>query len=113
MGYAPMSKVLSTYTRVEELTLPLAQPEVELVIHRGQPHVGLYPRHRHQRRVRHERVVVLDLRVVAQNRVARREVSPKTIAEYKINKKFVKKSRFLYCVRKNNINRVPFSGPMI
>ena len=35
MGYASVSKVLSTYTRVEELVLPLAQPEVELVIHRG------------------------------------------------------------------------------
>ena len=67
MGYAPMSKVLSTYTRLEELALPLAQPEVELVIHRGQPHVGHHPRHRHrlQHRVRHEWVVVLDLRVVA------------------------------------------------
>ena len=98
MGYAPVSKVLSTYTRVEELALPLAQPEVELVIHRGQPQVGLHPRHWHRHRVRHERVVVLDLRVVAQNRVARREVSPKTIAEYKINRKLVKKLRFLYCV---------------
>ena len=93
MGYAPVSKVLSTYTRVEELALPLAQPEVELVIHRGHPQVGLHPRHWHRHRVRHERVVVLDLRVVA-----RREVSPKTIAEYKINRKLVKKLRFLYCV---------------
>ena len=108
MGYAPVSKVLSTYTRVEELALPLAQPEVELVIHHRQPQVGHHPRHRHRHRVRHERVVVLDLRVVAQNRVARREVSPKTIAEYKIMKKWVKKLKFLYCVRKNNINRVPF-----
>ena len=113
MGYAPVSKVLSTYTRVEELALPLAQLEVELVIHRGQPQVGLHPRHRHRHCVRHERVVVLDLLVVAQNRVARREVSPKTIVEYKINRKLVKKLRFLYCVRKNNINRVPFPGPMI
>ena len=111
MGYAPVSKVLSTYTRLEELALPLAQPEVELVIHRGQPQVGHHPRHRHRHRVRHERVVVLDLRVVAQNRVARREVSPKTIAEYKINRKLVKKLKFLYCVRKNNINRVPFQDP--
>ena len=54
---------------------------------------------------------MLDLRVVAQNRVARREVSPKTIAEYKINRKLVKKMKFLYCVRKNNINRVPFRDP--
>ena len=111
MGYAPVSKVLSTYTRVEELALPLAQPEVELVIHRGQPQVGHHPRHWHRHRVRHERVVVLDLRVVAQNRVARREVSPKTIAEYKINRKLVKKLKFLYFVRKININRVPFRDP--
>ena len=100
---------------MEELALPLAQPQVELVIHRGQPQVGLHPRHRHwHRRVRYERVVVLDLRVVAQNRVDRREVFPKTIAEYKINLKLVpKKMRFLYCFRKNNINRVPFLEPMI
>ena len=95
MGYTPVSKVLSTYTQMEGLALPLAQPQVELVIHRGQPQVGLHPRHRHQHRhrhrVRHERVVVLDLRVVAQNRVDRREVFPKTIAEYKINKKLVPK----------------------
>ena len=91
MGYAPVSKVLSTYTRVEELALPLAQPEVELVIHRGQPQVGLHPRHRHRHHVRHERVVVLDLHVVAQNRVARREVSPKTKAKYKLNRKLDKK----------------------
>ena len=111
MGYAPMSKIPSTYTRVEELTQPLAQPEVELVIHHGQPQVGYHPRHRHWHRVRHERVVVLDLRVVVQNRVARREVSPMTIAEYKIMRKWVKKLKFLYCVRKNNINRVPFRDP--
>ena len=37
MGYARVSKELSTYTRVEELALPLAQPEDVLVIHRGQP----------------------------------------------------------------------------
>ena len=46
MGYAPMSKVLTTYTRMEELALPLALPlaqqQVELVIHRGQPQVGLH-----------------------------------------------------------------------
>ena len=91
MGYAPVSKVLSTYTRMEELALPLAQPQVELVIHHGHPHVGLHPQ-QHRHRVRHERVVVLDLRVVAQNRVDRREVFPKTIAEYKINKKLVLKN---------------------
>ena len=90
MGYAPVSKVLSTYTGMEELALPLAQPKVDLVIHRGQPQVGLHPRHRH--RVRNERVVVLDLRVVAQNLVDRREVSPKTITEYKINRKLVPKN---------------------
>ena len=43
MGYTLVSKVLSTYTRVEELALSLAQPEVELVIHRGQPQVGHHP----------------------------------------------------------------------
>ena len=111
MGYALVSKVVSTYTRVEELALPLAQPEVELVIHRGQPQVGHHPRHRHRHHVRHEGVVVLDLGVVAQNRVARREVSPMTIDEYKIMRKWVKKLKFLYCVRKNNINRVPFWDP--
>ena len=96
MGYAPVSKVLSTYIRMEELALPLAlplaQPQVELVIHRGQPQVGLHPRHRHRHRVRHERVVVLDLCVVAQYRVDRREVSLKTIIEYKINRKLVPKN---------------------
>ena len=92
MSYAPVSKVLSTYTRMEELALPLAQPKVKLVIHRGQPQVGLHPRHRHQHRVRHERVVVLDLRVVSQNRVDRHEVSPKTIAKYKINRNLVPKN---------------------
>ena len=77
---------------MEELALPLAQPQVELIIHHGQPHVGLHPRHRHRHRLRHEWVVVLDLSVVAQNRVDRREVSPKTIAEYKINRKLVPKN---------------------
>ena len=37
MGYAPVSKVLSTYTRMEELALPLAQLQVELVIHCSDP----------------------------------------------------------------------------
>ena len=96
MGYVPVSKVFSTYTRMEELALPLAQPQVELVIHRGQPQVVPRPRHRHRHRVRHERVVVLDLRVVAQNRVDRREVFPKIIAEYKINRKLVPKNRGFY-----------------
>ena len=91
MGYAPMSKVLSTYTRVEELALPLAQPEDVLVIHHGKPQVGDHPQHRHRHHARHERVVVLDLCVVAQNRVARRAISPMTIAEYKIMRKWVKK----------------------
>ena len=111
MGYAPVSKVLSTYTRVEEIALPLAQPEDVLVIHLGQPQVGHHPQHRHRHHARHERVVVLDLRVVAQNWVARRAVSPMTIAEYKIMRKWVKKMKFLYCVRKKIINRVPFRDP--
>ena len=76
MGYAPVSKVLSTYTRVEVLGLPLAQQEDVLVIHRGQPQVGHHHQHRHRRHARHERVVVLD-----QRGVARRAVSPMTIAE--------------------------------
>ena len=111
MGYAPVSKVLSTYTRVEELALPLAQPEDVLVIHRGQPQVGHHHQHRHRHHARHERVVVLDQRVVAQNRVARRAVSPMTIAEYKIMRKWVKIMKFLYCVRKKIINRFPFRDP--
>ena len=74
------------------LALPLAQQQVELVIHHGHPQVGLHPRHRHWHRVRHERVVVLDLRVVAQNQVNRCEVFPKTIAEYKINRKLIPKN---------------------
>ena len=82
MGYAPVSKVLSTYTRVEVLAAPLAQPEDVLVIHRRrQPQVGHHHQHRHLHHARHERVVVLDQRGVAQNRVARRAVSPMTIAE--------------------------------
>ena len=35
MGYAPVSKELSTCTRAEEVALHLAQPEDVLVIHRG------------------------------------------------------------------------------
>ena len=75
MGYAPMSKVLSIYTLMEGLTL------AEQVSHRGQPKLSLHRRHRHRHQVRHERLEVLDLLLVAQNRVAPREVSPKTIAE--------------------------------
>ena len=111
MGYAPVSKVLSTYTRVEEIALPLAQPEDVLVIHCGKPQVGHHHQHRHWHHARHERVVVLDQRVVAQNRVARRAVSPMTIAEYKIMRKWVKIMKFLYCVRKKIMNRVPFQDP--
>ena len=87
MGYAPVSKVLFTYTPMEELALALAQaqPQAQLVIHRGQPQLGLHRRHRHRHHVRHERLVVLDMLLVTQNQVAPREVFPKTIAEYKIN----------------------------
>ena len=49
MGYAPVSKVLSTYTPMEELALALAQlqaklvqPQAELVIHRREPQLGLH-----------------------------------------------------------------------
>ena len=111
MGYAPMSKVLSTYTRVEELALPLAQPEDVLVIHHRQPQVRHHHQNRHRHHARHERVVVLDQRVVAQNRVARRAVSPMTIVEYKIMRKWVKIMKFLYCVREKIINRFPFRDP--
>ena len=111
MGYAPVSKVLSTYTRVEELPLPLAQPEDVLVIHRGQHQVGHHHQHRHRHHARHERVGVLHQRVLAQNRVARRVVSPMTIAEYKIMRKWVKIMKLLYCVRKKIINRIPFRDP--
>ena len=79
MGYAPVSKVLSTYTPKEELAMALAQRHAQLVIHRRGPQLG------HHRR--HEGLVVLDMLLIVQNRVALREVSPKTIAEYKINKK--------------------------
>ena len=91
MGYAPVSKVLSTYTPTEELALALAltlaQPQAQLVIHHREPQLGLHRRHRHHHHVRHERLVVLDMLLITQNRVASREVSPKTIAEYKINRK--------------------------
>ena len=101
MGYAPVSKVLSTYTRVEERPLPLPQLEDVLGIHRGQPQVGHHHQHRHRHRARHERVGVVHQRVIAQNRVALRVVSPMTIAEYKIMRKWVKIMKLLYCLRKN------------
>ena len=85
MGYAPVSKVFSTYTPMEELAM--AQPQAQLVIHRPMPRLGLHRRHRHRHHVRHERLVVLDMLLISQNRVTPREVSPKTIAEYKINRK--------------------------
>ena len=111
MGYALVSKVLSTYTRVEVLVVPLAQPEDVLVIHRGQPQVGHHHQHRHRHHARHERVVVLDQRGVAQNRVARRAVSPMTIAEYRTMRKWVKIMKFLYCVREKIINHFPLRDP--
>ena len=111
MGYAPVSKVLSTYTRVEVLAVPLAQPEDVLVIHRGQPQVGHHHQHRHPYHARHERVVVLDQRGVVQNRVARRAVSPMTIAEYRTMRKWVKIMKFLYCVREKIINHFPLRDP--
>ena len=108
MGYAPVSKVLSTYTRAEEVALSLAQREDVLVIHRGQPQVG----HHHQHRHRHHAIgIVLYHRVLAQNRVARRAVSLMTIAEYKIMRKWVKIMKLLYCVSKKIINRFPFRDP--
>ena len=85
MGYAHVSKVLSNYTPMEELAL--AQPQAQLVIHRREPQLGLHRQHRRRHHVRHEGLVVLDMLSIAQNWVAPREVSPKTIAEYKINRK--------------------------
>ena len=89
MGYAPVSKVFSTCTLMEELALALAQaqPQGQLVIHRREPQLGLHRQHRHRHHVRHERLVVLDMLLITQNRVAPHEVSPKTIVEYKINRK--------------------------
>ena len=111
MGYAPVSKVLSTYTRVEVLAVPLAQPEDVLVIRRGQPQVGHHHQRRHPHHARPERVVVLDQRGVAQNRVARLAVSPMTIAEYRTMRKWVKIMKFLYCVREKIINHFPLRDP--
>ena len=99
MGYAPVSKVLSTYTRVEVLAVPVAQPE--------DVPVGHHHQHRPPHHARPERVVVLDQRGVGQNRVARRAISPMTIAEYRtmfVNEK----------VGKNNevfINHFPLRDP--
>ena len=73
---------------MEEVALPLplavaqAKCHAELVIHRADPQLR---RHRHHHHVRHEAMAVLDMALIAQNRVGPREVSPKTIAEYKIN----------------------------
>ena len=87
MGYAPVSNVLSTYTPMEELALALPQRQAQLVIHRQGPQLGIHRRNQHCHHVRHEELVVLDMLLIAQNRVAPSEVSPKTIAEYKINRK--------------------------
>ena len=88
MSYAPVSKVLSTYTPIKELAMTLAQRQAQLVIHRQGPQLGLHRRHLHRHHVRHEGLVVPDMLLIAQNWVAPREVSPKTIAEYKINRKY-------------------------
>ena len=111
MGYAPVSKVLSTYTRVEVLAVPLAQPEDVLVIRGGQPQVGHQPQHRHPHHARPERVVVLDQHGVAHNRFARRAVSPMTIAEYRTMQKWVKIMKFIYCAREKIINHFPLRDP--
>ena len=92
MGYAPVSKVLSTYTPTKELALALyltlarAQSHAQLAIHHPDPQLRHHRRHRHRHHVRHEGMVVLDMSLIAQNRVSPREVSPKTIVEYKINR---------------------------
>ena len=106
MGYAPVSKVLSTYTRVEVLAVPLAQPEDVLVIRGGQPQVGHHHQHRHPHHARPERVVVID-----QHGVARRAVSPMTIAEYRTMRKWVQIMKFIYCVREKIINHFPLRDP--
>ena len=73
---------------MEELALALplavarAERHAQLVIHRPDPQLR---RHRHRHHVRHAAMVVLDMALIAQNRVNPREASPKTIAEYKIN----------------------------
>ena len=86
MGYAPVSKVLSTYTPMEELALALAQWQAQVVIHRQGSQLGLHRRHQHHHHhVRHDGLVVLDILLITQNWVTQREVSPKTIDEYKIN----------------------------
>ena len=79
MGYAPVSKVLSTYTLMEELAL--AHPQPQSVIHRGHPQLRLHRRHLRRDHVRHEPVEVLDVLLVAQNWVTPCEVSPKTRAK--------------------------------
>ena len=63
MGYAPVSKVLSTYTLMEELAL--ARPQAQLVIHRGQPQLRLHRRHRRRHHVRYELLEVLDMLLVS------------------------------------------------
>ena len=113
IGYAPVLKVLSTYTRVEVLTVPLAQSEDVLVIHRGQPQVGHHHQHRHRHHARHERVVVLDQRGVTQNRVARRAVSPMTIGEYRTMRKWVKIIEVFILRKGKKYKSFPFTGPII
>ena len=88
MGYAPVSKVLFTYTPMEELALAQSQPQP--VIHRGHPQLCLHRRHRRRHYVRHERLEVLDALLVTQNLVTPHEVSPKTKAKKK-NKQKVSK----------------------
>ena len=73
---------------MEEVALPLplavaqAKRHAEVVIHRADPQLR---RHRHRHHVRDEAMAVLDMALIAQNWVDSREVSPKTIAKYKIN----------------------------
>ena len=65
MGYAPVSKVLSTYTPMEELAQAQTQSKAQLVIHRRGSQLGLHLRHRHCNHVRHEGLVVLDMLLIA------------------------------------------------
>ena len=65
------------------MAMARAERHAQLVINCLDPHLR---RHRHRRHVRHEAMVVLDMPLIAPNWVGPREVSPKTIAEYKINR---------------------------
>ena len=105
IGYTPLSKVLSTYTPMEELALAQLQPQP--VIHRGHPQLCLHRRRHH---VRHERLEVLDVLLVTQNRVAPREVFPKTRVEKKTKQKVSK--LMMCCVYECVCNKIKLWIPV-